>query len=427
MTPIQSQTIHKSRLVNQFPIFYGWIILIVGTFGVIMTSPGQTYSVSIFLEHFINDLGISRSLVSTLYTIGTLIGSFILPIVGREIDRRGSRFMVVIVATIFGLACIYMGYVNNAIMLGLGFIAIRMFGQGSLTLISQNVINQWWVRRRGMVMGISGLAVAVFGFGGFPNIINWLIPIYGWRLTYIFLGLSLLFLMVPVGLLLFRNRPEEYGLQPDGGMHTPTSTDDTTTVSTEDNWTLAEVTRTPVFWVFSMGLASISMLSTGLFFHIVSIFQDNGLTPAIAASVFIPISITMAIVNLSSGILVDRIPVRLMMAVALLLQASVLIMALFLQSVQLAILYGIIVGTMSGLMRTVSSVVWANYFGRLHLGSITGVSVTVSIAASALGPMPFGIARDVLGSYNFALTVSAILPFLLGILSLFFDKPQRRS
>jgi len=427
MLPTQSHAIHKSRLVNQSPIFYGWIILLVGSFGVIMTSPGQTYSVSIFIEHFISDLGISRSLVSTLYTAGTLIGSFALPIVGRAIDRRGSRVMVVIIATIFGLACIYMGYVSNAIMLGLGFVAIRMFGQGSLSLVSQNLINQWWVRRRGTVMGISGLAVAILGFGGFPNLINWLIPIYGWRLTYIFLGLSLLFLMVPVGFLFFRNRPEEYGLQPDGNKSVSTVVDTSTPQIPEENWTLAEVVRTPVFWVFTLGLASISMLSTGLYFHMVSIFQDNGLTPTIAASVYVPIALTMAIVNFGSGILVDRIPVRIMMAVALLLQAVVLIMALYLQSVELAILYGIILGTMSGLMRTVSSVVWANYFGRLYLGSISGTSITVSVAASALGPMPFGIARDVLGSYNLALTISAVLPLILGVVSLFFDKPQKHS
>ncbi len=73
----------------------------VGTLGMIMTSPGQTYSVSIFIEHFINDLGISRSLVSTLYTAGTLIGSFALPIVGRQIDRRGARAVMLIVAALF--------------------------------------------------------------------------------------------------------------------------------------------------------------------------------------------------------------------------------------------------------------------------------------------------------------------------------------
>ena len=114
-----------------------------------MTSPGQTYVVSIFIEDFIADLGISRSLISTLYTLGTLIGSFALPIVGYQIDRRGARLMVGVITALFGLACVYMGYVQNAVMLGFGFIALRMLGQGSLGMVCTNVINQWWARRRG--------------------------------------------------------------------------------------------------------------------------------------------------------------------------------------------------------------------------------------------------------------------------------------
>ncbi len=145
MSQVHAHAISNSRLVNRSPVFYGWIIMLVGTLGLIMTSPGQTYAVSIFIEYFINDLGISRGWVSTLYTAGTLIGSFALPLVGRQIDRRGARLMMSIVAILFGLACIYMGFVVNALMLGLGFVAIRMLGQGSLSLISQNVINQCFI------------------------------------------------------------------------------------------------------------------------------------------------------------------------------------------------------------------------------------------------------------------------------------------
>jgi hypothetical protein len=73
-----------------------------------------------------------------------------------------------IISILFALACIYMGFVQSAFMLVLGFIAIRMLGQGSLSLVSQNVMNQWWVRKRGMVMGISGTVLALMGMGVFP-------------------------------------------------------------------------------------------------------------------------------------------------------------------------------------------------------------------------------------------------------------------
>ena len=142
MSQPQAPALRTSRLVNQSPIYYGWVILAMGTLGMIMTSPGQTYAVSIFIEHFITDLGISRGMVSTLYTFGTLIGSFVLPLVGRQIDRRGPRLVMMLITLLFGLACIYMGFVSNVVTLGLGFVFIRMLGQGSLSMVSTNLINQ---------------------------------------------------------------------------------------------------------------------------------------------------------------------------------------------------------------------------------------------------------------------------------------------
>jgi MFS family permease len=144
-------------------VFYGWVILAVGAIGGVMTSPGQTYAFSAFLDHFINDLGLSRSMVSTLYTVGTLAASFVLPFVGRRFDRHGARIMITLASLLLGLACIYMSFVRNAVMLGIGFFMLRQFGQGSLSLVSKNVINLWWVRRRGRMMGIVGVFGALSG------------------------------------------------------------------------------------------------------------------------------------------------------------------------------------------------------------------------------------------------------------------------
>lgn len=413
------------------------------TFGMIMTSPGQTYAVSIFIEHFIRDLGINRSIVSTLYTAGTLIGSFALPFVGRQIDRRGARFMVVIISFAFGLACIYMGAVRNALMLGIGFVAIRMLGQGSLGLVSTNVINQWWVQRRGVVLGISGVASALIGVGAFPNLLNWLIPLYGWRVTYVLLGVVLLLVMTPVGYFFYQNRPEEFGLLPDGhqkrrtnedgARKTSTATESATESATvpvyvaEENWTLPEALRTPIYWVFTAGLASISMLGTGLTFHIVSIFADSGMDATLAAAAFVPVATTQAVTNLGSGFLVERIRLRTLLSISLLLQTLALWLTPYLSSSWLVLLFGVNLGAIFGLQRTVSSVAWAKYFGRLHLGAIAGFSSTILVAASALGPMPMGIARDLLGSYTTTLRILAVIPLVLAGASLFVDRPQRRE
>ncbi len=426
-----------SALVNRTPFFYGWVILVIATFGSIMTSPGQTFAVSIFIEHFIRDLGISRSLVSTLYTIGTLCGSLALPLVGRQFDRRGARTLMTVIALLFGLACLYMGYVQNALMLGIGFVLIRMLGQGSLGMVSTNVINQWWVRHRGPVLGLSGTAMALIGVGGAPNLINWLIPLVGWRTTYMLLGALLLLVMTPLAWIFTRNRPEDHGLLPDGAQTSAAHSGQSIGLGTvvvqgavpvaEENWTRAEAMRTPIFWVFMVGLASLSMLGTGLMFHIVSIFSDNTMSPTLAAAVYVPIAFTTAITNLGSGFLVDRLRLRVLMALALVLQVVSLWMVSSLSSLFLAMTFGVVLGATNGLQRTVSTVAWAKYYGRLHLGSITGVTTTVLVASSALGPMPMGIARDLLGSYGTTLKLLAILPLVLAVATLFVDRPEKRG
>lgn len=419
----------RDAIVNRSPVFYGWVILLAATFGQIMTSPGQTYVNSIFIEYFIRDLEISRTLVSTLYTVGTLVASLALPWVGRQVDLRGQRVMVVAISVSFGLACLYMGFVHSALMLLVGFTLLRMLGQGSLSLVSTNVINQWWVRRRGPLLGISGVAVALIGVGGFPNLVNWMIPLYGWRVTYFLLGAVLILVMAPVGYLFYRNRPEEHGLLPDG-MRTDGATPGAASTAprfSEDNWTLREAIRTPVYWVFTAGLASISMLGTGMQFHVVSIFADNGLSSTLAAASYVPVAITSAAANLASGFLVDRVRLRVIMAIALLLQAVSLWMVSYLNVVALAMLFGVVIGATSGLMRTVSTVAWAKYYGRRHLGSISGVTSTVLVASSALGPLPMGLARDLLGSYTVTLAVLAVIPMALAVASLFVDRPARRA
>lgn len=424
---IQAPAIVRSRIIRATPIYYGWVILFAGAIGMIMTSPGQTYAVSVFIDHIINDLGLSRSVVSTLYTVGTLIAGFALPFIGQQIDKRGSRYVMTIVVFAFGWVCVYMGFVSNALMVGIGFVGLRMLGQGSLSIVSRYVINQWWVRRRGMVMGIAGVTGALLGSGGFPNLINNLIPQFGWRTTYMILGVMIWLVMLPVSLIFIRSRPEDYGLQPDGEASASDDDDEPKIPLVEDNWTLSEALHTRVFWVMVASMAAPSMLNTGLTFHIFSIFQDSGLDATITAAVFVPMASATALFRLFGGVLVDRIPARFLFAFGLLMNAIVLVMAPRLPTMQVALLFGVIMGASNGITQAVSGVIWAKYFGRLHLGSITGLVASILVVASALGPMPMGVARDLMGSYTTVLQAFAFIPLTLSVVSLFFMKPPQRK
>jgi MFS family permease len=414
-------TIKRTPSVHGWPFFYGWIVVAVGTLGVIMTQPGQTPVISIFVDRFITDLNLSRSFVSTLFMVGTIIGGLALPFWGRLIDRHGPRIMVGVITALFGLTCIYVGLVQNALMLGAAFIALRMLGASALSLVSRNVINQWWMRMRGLAMGVSGVAASLAGMGLFPSLVHALLQHYDWRTTYPLLGLGLLLFMLPLGLIFFRDRPEDHGLRPDGRDH---SEDDTSEASNEVNWTLHDAVRTRAFWTMALSVGAVAMLGTGLYFHMVGIFEDQGLSAEVAAAVYVPISLMAALARLSGGYLADRMPVRYLMVLALVIMTLAMAMIPFLNSVPMALLYGGLTGLRGGLTAMVISVVWAQYFGRQHLGSIAGLASTVSRVSSALGPLPLGLARDLLGSYNVALAILGVIPLVLAVLNLVVGRPE---
>jgi len=409
--------------VSRFPIYYGWVILGAGTLGIIMTSPGQTFIVQAFIEEFIGDLGLSRTLVSTLYMIGTLANAALLQLIGigRMIDRRGPRMMALIISILFGLTCVFMGFVNSAVMLCLGFIALRFFGQGSLSLVSGTMINQWWVSRRGTMRGISGVVMSALALGVLPGLVKWLIHSLGWRMTYGILGAALILVMAPIGYYLFRRRPEDHGLLPDGG--TRDGVDDTVALS-EVSYTLAQAMRTPAFWTLALGTATMSMMGTGLIFHMESIVTDQGLAPAIAAAVFVPIGLTQAILRFPFGVLVDRICPRLIVAFGLVIQAVILWMAPRLGSTTAAYVYGATFGVMQVAWGTAGAVMWAKFYGREHLGSITSVAMSIAIVGTGLGPLIMALARDLTGSYRPLFNISAFFPLVLAVANVVVRPPR---
>jgi len=413
----------QRSFVRRMPFYYGWVIVAVGTVGLIMTQPGQSPMLSIFTDAFIEDLNISRSLISTLFTLGTIVGGISLAFWGERIDRHGPRKMVVVITALLGASCLYMSLVQNALMLGVGYVLLRMLGASALMLVSNNVINQWWVARRGMMMGLSGVIFSLVGMGLFTNVVYGLLQRFDWRTTYAILGAMELLVMLPLGLLLFRDRPEDYGLQPDGRPSAPETPDGARAGGID--WTRGEAVRTPAFWVAAASLATTAMVGTGLYFHMVSIFESRGLSADVAAAVYLPISVTTAVVQLGSGYLADRIPVRILLAVGLVAMSGALGLAQVMDGALSAVAYGVVMGVSSGVTGTASSIVWANYYGRRHLGSISGLAVSLSRVSSALGPLPLALAFDLSGGYGAVLRIEMVVPLVLAGLNLLVKAPQR--
>ena len=385
--------------------------------------PSQTFTVSLFIDPIVQDLGISRSVVSLLYGVATLAASFMLPITGRMVDRYGARRMIVVDALSFGLAIMLLSQLSGPWSLLGMFLIVRFLGFGSMQLISNTVIAQWFVRRRGLVMGIAGQSLAI-SLIIYPALSNWLIGELGWRLAWVALGALALAVMLPAGWLFFRDRPELYGLVPDG--NAPTA-GELAAISKEEHWTLAEARRTPIFWLFFAACTALSMITAGMVFHQTSLFQVHGVDGSLTVMAFQLQALFAVVGNLGIGYLLDHVAARRLLAVQMLCLVGAMAQMLFLHDTLDVVIYSALIGLTAGSFRVMDATVWARYFGRLHLGSIRGATMVGTVGGTALGTYVLGLGYDLSGGYDSAIYVLLSLPILIAIASFIVKRPPTRT
>jgi MFS family permease len=393
-------------------LFYGWVVLAVAALGMFASGPGQSHVFSVFVAPISADLAISRTSIASAYALATLAAAFGLPYVGRLIDRVGACRVVLVVAVLLGAAAIAFGQVTGLLSLTLGFAALRFLGQGSLVLNCANLVAQWFDRKRGLALSLMALGFSA-SIAVHPPLAQWLTEQVGWRAAWLWLGILTWILLIPPILLLVQNKPEDLGLRPDGaGRPSHGASGAAAPQAAEAGLSVRQALRTPAFWITALALATLSMLVTALFFHQVSILTHQGVDARTATRVFSLSAITTIVATPLVGRLLDRFPTKPIFACAMLTQSAALITMVFVDDFASALVYGVVFGLTNAAVQTHYTYVWPRFFGRRHLGGIQGTAQTVGVIGASLGPLPFGVAFDLFGSYAGALLLSAALPVL---------------
>ena len=414
---MHGRPVHKGPLAARLPFFYGWVVLGVTSVALFISGPGQTYSVSIFVDPIIEDMGWSRTMVSGLYTAGSFTAAMVLILVGRLLDRFGARIVLVSVAVLFGFATMLMSQVDHPAELYLGFAAIRALGQGSMMLAGTTLVALWFVRMRGRAMALATMG-AVASQAGFPPLVHFLITRLDWRDAWIALGF-LIWAAIPV-LLLARRSPESLGLRPDGAspIRSVEGAPLIPGLVPGEDFTLSEAMKTRSFWLLLFSSIPHPLIMTALVFHMVSLVTSKGLDDGLAAQVLS----AMALVSLGgtflAGYLSEKIPNRYIIGASQALLAAAMVWALLIDAPWQALAMGATMGVSAGLSMTTNNVIWPNYYGRRNLGAIRGVTTTCMIGFAALGPFPFGLLFDLTDSYTWPILGFLALPVACGVAAL---------
>lgn len=451
---------------RRWPVFYGWVILLFGVIGTLMSLPGQTIGVSPFKETLQRELFLSSQSISTAYMVGTFASGMILTFAGRLYDRWGARVVGPAAGALLGVVLVGLSQVDRvsrtiAALAGLevgapmvldavsfeafrpdpatvptgaflisfvtvtaGFLALRFFGQGVLTLVSRNVPMKWFVHYRGRINSALGLFVSV-GFSLSPLVFSRMIDSGGWRWAWLALAGVVGVAYPLVGWLFLRDNPEQCGLHPDGRL----PHDERTSVrhEPEKQFTLREAQRTYALWVYAVGLSLFSLYITAFMFHVESIFRTAGwANPEEGFAIFAKTVFISVPANVVSSFISDFIRLKYLLIVMLsgLLLSS---MGILILSPDNYALYLVVLGNgiTSGTWGVLSAVTWPRYYGREHLGEISGFFMKWVVCMSAVGPLVFAWSFTKTGTYDTAALGMIGIVTVLMVLAVRARNPNR--
>jgi MFS family permease len=309
------------------------------------------------------------------------------------------------------------------VLLSVGFFGIRFFGQGMMTMVSRNMVMKWFNKRRGMANAVLGIFVAL-GFAIAPKLLNQIVLRLEWRGAWIFLALMAGIVFALFVLIVFRDNPEDCGCEADGNMKVRRRKNRPPSLPERD-FTLKEAQRTIAFWAFTLGLALTALYISGFTFHIISVFESAGMDGARGLDLFIPTSLIAVAIQFAGSYASDFIKLKYLL--------FLFMGGMFLTATGLVLLgdregaYGMIVagnGIVWGLYSVLIGVTWPRFFGLKHLGAISGLSMSITVIGSSLGPYMFSLSNEWSGSYDIVGWVCLAIAVLVLLVSFRADNPS---
>lgn len=195
-------------------LFFGYFVvaaLVITSF--IPLSLGLSCA-GIFYPAVSEDLGIGAGLLGYYTSILWLAAMVTLPAMGRLLAMRDARLCVGGAVVVIAAAFVWLSFTRTLWQFYAGAAAMGV-GVGMLLFLAPStLINRWFAKRAGVLLGV---VMAFTGVGGvvWSSVGGMLIQSIGWSATYLaFAVLSIITL--PAALFMVASRPEDRGLAPFG-------------------------------------------------------------------------------------------------------------------------------------------------------------------------------------------------------------------
>lgn len=416
---MQVETSEKIVRPLQSSFYYGWVNVIIASLAMVGTLPGRTQGLGLITEPLLRDLHLDRVVFAQMNLWATLIGSLFAIGIGRFIDRFGSRTVLTLVALLLGMVVVFMSGAHGIIFLTILITLTRGLGQSALSVVSITIVGQWFVRRLSLAMAIYTVLLSIGFMLAFP-VVGSIVLKSGWRFAWNAVGFAILLILVPASWIFVRRSPEAAGLKNNTEMQSISDSE-----GSQKSYTLREALLTPAFWVFALSSSTYGLIASGIALFNESILAERGFDPSTYHRTLVITALTALIGNFLGGWLTEKWSINRLMAIAMAMLAGSLLALPHVHTQTHVVLYALVMGLAGGFVIVIFFTFWSRVFGRTHLGQIQGSAQTLTVLASAVGPIILAECFEITGSYSAIFYLLTLVVTALGICAWFVRIPAR--
>ncbi len=400
--------------------FYGWNL--VGASAAINGFGGSIHwqGFTVFFLPVSQGLGLSSAQTALPFALSRAEGGLVGPFTGWLIDKFGVRPLMLIGTVVTGIGYLWLSQTSTYLSFVLVYLFVLSLGSSTgFMQATTSALNTWFVRKRGVVMGINSAAFRLGGAIMVP-LLSFAVLRWGWETAALYVGFGMILFIAPMALF-FKRSPESIGQLPDGDLPAPAVQQNgqiqaatAASIYDDDDWTTKEAIRSRAFWVLATGTVLRMSVHGAIFVHFVPILVWKGENQQVAANLIGLLALCSVPVILLFGWLSDRFSRQKMLMVSYMSSAASLYLLTIVDGTWP--IFGamlLFAGSEAG-----SSLNWAlvgDLFGRRRFASIRGMLAPIYNSALLVTPVAVGWIFDETGSYRISLQAGAVLMVLAGI------------
>ena len=258
---------------------YAWLILIAccmmqgAGLGLISNCAG------VFFSPVCNDLGFEMGKFTLFRTLFTMAQALTLPYVAKLFRKYDVRVIISAATVIMGGISILQGTFTSLWQFYV-FGIIQGCAAAFIGVIPAPILlGNWFYKNTGTAVGISAAFSGLVGMIG-SSALGVLIPAYGWRTSYMIIGVAAMVLILPFSLFILRYKPEDKGMLPYGADENYVSKTDAKAAAKKEKF--SDFAKQPIFYI-SLTAYACSIISSYLNSFLPSCGLEAGLPMATAA------------------------------------------------------------------------------------------------------------------------------------------------